>query len=108
MNHDIVIVGAGFGGLGMGMQLKRRGRSDFVILEQDTGVGGTWHANRYPGAACDIPSLLYSFSFAPSTGWTSRCRGPVPGCWSSTRWSKSWTPSSSRTTRCWSRTAVSR
>jgi cation diffusion facilitator CzcD-associated flavoprotein CzcO len=70
MSHDVVIIGAGFGGLGMGMQLKRRGRSDFVILEQDTGVGGTWHANRYPGAACDIPSLLYSFSFAPSTGWT--------------------------------------
>ncbi len=74
-HHDIVIIGAGFGGLGMGMQLKRRARDDFVILEQDTGVGGTWHANRYPGAACDIPSLLYSFSFAPSTRWTRNYPG---------------------------------
>jgi cation diffusion facilitator CzcD-associated flavoprotein CzcO len=64
-HHDVVIIGAGFGGLGMAIRLKQRGRHDFLILEQDTGVGGTWHANRYPGAACDIPSLLYSFSFAP-------------------------------------------
>lgn len=70
VHHDVVIVGAGFGGLGMGIQLKRRGRDDFAILEQDAGVGGTWHANRYPGAACDIPSLLYSFSFAPNTRWS--------------------------------------
>lgn len=70
VHHDVVIIGAGFGGLGMGIQLKRRGREDFAILEQDAGVGGTWHANRYPGAACDIPSLLYSFSFAPNTRWS--------------------------------------
>lgn len=70
VHHDVVVIGAGFGGLGMGIQLKRRGRDDFAILEQDAGVGGTWHANRYPGAACDIPSLLYSFSFAPNTQWT--------------------------------------
>jgi cation diffusion facilitator CzcD-associated flavoprotein CzcO len=69
-HHDVIIVGAGFGGLGTAMQLKRHGRDDFIIVEQDVGVGGTWHANRYPGAACDIPSLLYSFSFAPHTGWT--------------------------------------
>lgn len=70
VHRDVVIIGAGFGGLGMGISLKRAGRDDFVILEQDLGVGGTWHANRYPGAACDIPSLLYSFSFAPNTSWS--------------------------------------
>jgi cation diffusion facilitator CzcD-associated flavoprotein CzcO len=70
VHHDVVIIGAGFGGLGMAIQLRRRGRDHFAILEQDAGVGGTWHANRYPGAACDIPSLLYSFSFAPNTQWS--------------------------------------
>jgi cation diffusion facilitator CzcD-associated flavoprotein CzcO len=70
VHHDVIVIGAGFGGLGMAIQLKRRGRDDFAILEQDAGVGGTWHANRYPGAACDIPSLLYSFSFAPNTQWS--------------------------------------
>src|SRR5205814_3719262 len=69
-HHDVIVVGAGFGGIGMGIRLKQQGRHDFLIVEQDSGVGGTWHANRYPGAACDIPSLLYSFSFAPSTGWS--------------------------------------
>lgn len=69
-HHDVLVIGAGFGGLGMGIQLKRRGRDDFIIVEKDAGVGGTWHANRYPGAACDIPSLLYSFSFAPNPHWT--------------------------------------
>jgi len=77
-HHDVIIVGAGFGGLGMGIQLKRRGRADFLIVEQDTGVGGTWHANRYPGAACDIPSLLYSFSFAPPpTTWSRSYPGQI-------------------------------
>ena len=66
----MLVIGAGFGGLGMGIQLKRCGRDDFLIVEQDAGVGGTWWANRYPGAACDIPSLLYSFSFAPKHDWT--------------------------------------
>ena len=58
-HHDVIVIGAGFGGLGMGIRLKQSGRDDFVIVEQNAGVGGTWHANRYPGAACDIPSLLY-------------------------------------------------
>jgi cation diffusion facilitator CzcD-associated flavoprotein CzcO len=74
-HHDVIVVGAGFGGLGMGIQLKRAGRNDFLIVEQHVGVGGTWHANRYPGAACDIPSLLYSFSFAPWPGWTRNYPG---------------------------------
>jgi cation diffusion facilitator CzcD-associated flavoprotein CzcO len=72
VHHDVIVIGAGFGGIGMGIALKRAGREDFLILEQNVGVGGTWHANRYPGAACDIPSLLYSFSFAPARGWSRR------------------------------------
>lgn len=76
-HHDVVVIGAGFGGLGMGIELKRQGRGDFIIVEQDVGVGGTWHANRYPGAACDIPSLLYSFSFAPTSAWTRTYPGQV-------------------------------
>ncbi|HUG24302.1 flavin-containing monooxygenase [Piscinibacter sp.] len=69
-HHDLIVVGAGFGGLGMGIRLKQAGRDDFVIVDQGSGVGGTWHANRYPGAACDIPSLLYSYSFAPNPNWS--------------------------------------
>ncbi|WP_280150535.1 NAD(P)/FAD-dependent oxidoreductase [Piscinibacter sp. XHJ-5] len=74
-HHDVIVIGAGFGGLGMGIRLKQSGRDDFVIVEQNAGVGGTWHANRYPGAACDIPSLLYSFSFAPNPDWSSNYPG---------------------------------
>ncbi len=66
---DTVIVGAGFGGIGMAIRLARRGES-FVILERESDVGGTWRDNTYPGIACDIPSHLYSFSFAPKSNWT--------------------------------------
>jgi cation diffusion facilitator CzcD-associated flavoprotein CzcO len=69
-HHDILIIGAGFGGLGMAIRLKQSGRSDFLVVEKDGGIGGTWWANRYPGAACDIPSHLYSFSFAPNPQWS--------------------------------------
>ncbi|OBB75893.1 NAD(P)/FAD-dependent oxidoreductase [Mycobacterium sp. 852014-52144_SCH5372336] len=64
------IIGAGFGGLGTAIRLKHAGEHDFVVFERDTDVGGTWHANTYPGAQCDIPSVLYSFSFAPNPHWT--------------------------------------
>jgi cation diffusion facilitator CzcD-associated flavoprotein CzcO len=67
---DIAIVGSGFSGLGMAIQLKRQGRDDFVVLERADEVGGTWWANTYPGCACDVPSHLYSFSFAPNPEWT--------------------------------------
>jgi cation diffusion facilitator CzcD-associated flavoprotein CzcO len=67
---DIAIVGAGFGGLGMAINLERAGRRDFVVLERDGDVGGTWYANSYPGCQCDVPSNLYSFSFAPKPDWT--------------------------------------
>jgi cation diffusion facilitator CzcD-associated flavoprotein CzcO len=65
----VVIIGAGFGGIGLGIKLKAAGLSDFVILEKSTQVGGVWRDNRYPGAECDIPSHLYSFSFEPRADW---------------------------------------
>lgn len=66
----IVIIGAGSAGLCMGVQLKRAGIDDFVILEKAQGVGGTWYHNRYPGAECDVQSHLYSFSFEPKPDWS--------------------------------------
>jgi cation diffusion facilitator CzcD-associated flavoprotein CzcO len=68
---DVAIVGAGFGGLGMAIRLKQAGRDDFVVLERASDVGGTWHANTYPGCQCDIPSNLYSFSFACKSDWAT-------------------------------------
>jgi cation diffusion facilitator CzcD-associated flavoprotein CzcO len=67
---DIAIVGSGFAGLGMGYRLKQEGIDDFVILERGDDVGGTWWWNTYPGCQCDIPSHLYSFSFAPNPEWS--------------------------------------
>jgi cation diffusion facilitator CzcD-associated flavoprotein CzcO len=67
--HEVAIVGAGFGGLGMAIRLKQAGRDDFVLIERGEDVGGTWWANSYPGCQCDIPSNLYSFSFAPNPNW---------------------------------------
>ncbi|MGE0708066.1 MAG: flavin-containing monooxygenase [Planctomycetota bacterium] len=67
---DVVIVGAGFAGLGMAAALRERGLEDFVVLEAAAGLGGTWRDNVYPGAACDVQSVLYSFSFAQHPGWT--------------------------------------
>ncbi len=78
-HHRIVIVGAGFGGLGMAIRLKQAGVEDFVVLERDADVGGTWWANTYPGCQCDIPSHLYSFSFAPNPNWT-RTYPSSPSC----------------------------
>jgi cation diffusion facilitator CzcD-associated flavoprotein CzcO len=72
-----VVVGAGFSGLCAGIQLRRAGIEQFVILEQAAGVGGTWRDNSYPGAACDIPSHLYSYSFEPNPRW-SRAYGGQP------------------------------
>ncbi len=66
---QIAIVGSGFGGLGMAIRLKREGIDDFVVLERAGDVGGTWRDNTYPGCACDVPSHLYSFSFAPNPDW---------------------------------------
>ena len=60
---DVVIIGSGFAGIGMAIKLKQSGRDDFVILEKDADLGGTWRDNTYPGCECDVPSYLYSFSF---------------------------------------------
>src|SRR5438477_8135668 len=68
--HDIAIVGSGFSGLGMAIRLKQEGIEDFTVLERGEDVGGTWEYNTYPGCACDVPSHLYSFSFAPNPDWT--------------------------------------
>jgi cation diffusion facilitator CzcD-associated flavoprotein CzcO len=67
---DVVVIGSGFSGICMAIQLKRAGREDFVILEKAADIGGTWRDNTYPGCACDVPSHLYSFSFEPNPYWT--------------------------------------
>jgi len=74
MSEDvrIAIIGAGFGGLGMAIQLTRHGEQDLVVLEKQADLGGCWHDNTYPGAACDVPSHLYSFSFEPCFDWSHR------------------------------------
>lgn len=66
-----LVVGAGFAGLAMGARLKRSGDNDFVIIERASDVGGTWRDNNYPGAACDVPSHLYSFSFRTNPDWSA-------------------------------------
>ncbi|HKY91679.1 MAG TPA: NAD(P)/FAD-dependent oxidoreductase [Nevskiaceae bacterium] len=71
-NPSVAIIGAGFGGLGMGYYLKKAGLDNFTIFEKKHGVGGTWRENTYPGAACDIASHLYSFSFEPHYPWSCR------------------------------------
>jgi cation diffusion facilitator CzcD-associated flavoprotein CzcO len=65
----VAIIGSGFAGLGMAIALRRRGETDFVLLERADDVGGTWRDNTYPGAACDVQSNLYSFSFARNPDW---------------------------------------
>lgn len=67
---DVVIIGAGFSGLGMAVRLQREARRSYVLLEKGDGIGGTWRENRYPGCACDVPSHLYSFSFALNASWS--------------------------------------
>src|SRR6266508_629428 len=67
----ILIIGTGFAGIGMAVRLKESGRDDFVVLERASAVGGTWRDNTYPGCRCDVPSHLYSFSFAPNPEWSS-------------------------------------
>ena len=67
----VAIIGSGFSGLAMAVELKRAGREDFVVLERAGDVAGTWRDNTYPGCACDVPSHLYSFGFAPNPEWSS-------------------------------------
>ena len=65
-----LIVGTGFSGLGMAIRLAQAGRRDFALIERAGEVGGTWRDNTYPGCTCDVPSSLYSFSFAPNPDWS--------------------------------------
>ncbi len=68
--HEVLIVGAGFGGIGAGVALREKGIENFVILDEWDGVGGAWHANTYPGVQVDIPSLVYSYSFDQRADWS--------------------------------------
>lgn len=67
---QVLIIGSGFSGLGMAVALKRQAKRDFIVLERAADVGGTWRDNTYPGAACDIQSHLYSYSFRPNPNWS--------------------------------------
>lgn len=67
---DQIIIGAGFAGLCSAIQLKKNGENNFIILERSKHLGGTWYDNHYPGAACDVESHLYSFSFEPNPNWS--------------------------------------
>ncbi|MDA0164963.1 NAD(P)/FAD-dependent oxidoreductase [Solirubrobacter ginsenosidimutans] len=70
MDISVAVVGSGFSGIGLAINLRKQGVEDFAVLERGAGVGGTWHYNTYPGCACDVPSNLYSFSFAPNPDWS--------------------------------------
>ncbi len=72
---DALIIGVGFAGLGSAIRLQQEGVKNIAILERDAAVGGTWRDNQYPGAACDIPSNLYSYSFVPNPDWRSSYSG---------------------------------
>ena len=76
LDHEVLIVGAGFSGIGVGKKLRDAGIEDFLIVEQGSEFGGTWYWNRYPGLAVDIPSFSYQFSFAKRSDWT---RSYAPG-----------------------------
>ena len=76
-DYEVAIIGAGFSGLGMGIQLKRAGNDSFVMFERAAELGGTWRDNVYPGCACDVPALVYSYSFAHNPAW-SRKYAPQP------------------------------
>ncbi len=71
-NVRIAIIGTGFGGLGLAIRLKQAGFEQFTLFEKAADVGGVWRDNTYPGAACDVPSHLYSFSFEQELGWKNR------------------------------------
>ncbi len=73
--HDVLIVGAGISGIGLAIKLQEAGITNVVILEKAADLGGTWRDNTYPGCACDVPSALYSYSFAQKPDWTRAFAG---------------------------------
>ena len=76
-HYGVLIIGSGFAGLGAAIRLRKDGRDDFLVIERGSAVGGTWRDNTYPGAACDVPSHLYSYSFELNPNW-SRSFSPQP------------------------------
>jgi cation diffusion facilitator CzcD-associated flavoprotein CzcO len=70
VDHEVVVIGAGFSGIGAAIKLQQAGFPDFVVLDEADGVGGTWHWNTYPGVAVDIPSFSYQFSFEKRSDWS--------------------------------------
>ncbi len=74
-SHEVVVIGAGFGGIAAASRLRQMGIADIVVLEEADDLGGTWRDNTYPGCACDVPSALYSYSFAPNPDWTRMYAG---------------------------------
>jgi cyclohexanone monooxygenase len=70
LDYEVLIIGSGFAGLGMAIQLDKAGFPDFALIEKEDEVGGTWRVNDYPGCACDIPSHMYSFSFEGNPDWS--------------------------------------
>ena len=100
-DHRVAIVGAGFSGLGLAIRLRQRGEDDFVVLERGDDVGGAWRDNSYPGAACHVPSSLYSYSFArrrcrrsPDCPGLAERASTRPGGTTGTTWPASASPSS--------------
>ena len=72
MHPSVAIVGSGFSGIGLAIRLRMAGFTEITIFEKAGSLGGVWRDNTYPGAACDAPSHLYSYSFAPNPGWSRR------------------------------------
>ena len=73
--YDVLVIGAGVSGIGAAIRLRQAGVTDFAVLEKAAELGGTWRDNTYPGCACDVPSALYSYSFAPNPEWTRAFAG---------------------------------
>ena len=67
---DVLVIGTGFSGICAGIELLRRGIRNFRIVDKNSGIGGTWYDNTYPGAACDVPSHFYCYSFEPNPNWS--------------------------------------
>src|SRR5688572_14493840 len=70
VDHEVIIVGTGFSGIGAAIKLKEAGIEDFVLFDKADSVAGTWRENTYPGCACDVPSHMYSFSFEQNPDWS--------------------------------------
>ena len=73
--RDVIIIGSGFAGVAAAIRLRKAGVNDVVLLERADTLGGTWRDNHYPGCACDVPSRLYSLSFAPNPDWSHSYSG---------------------------------